>query len=119
MASTSQAHAAFPSRGAGAGAYAPPSGKLPDRTVGNNPPPFGSSVLARGQGVQQQQGGYAPHRGGPSGAQQQQQERPEQQAGQGRAGLEKDVNALDEIQEDQREEINEAVSACTVCFLRI
>ena len=64
-------------------------------------PPFGSSALARRPDQQQQQQQQEQHRAGGGGGQQ------------GR-GFEKEVNLspLDEIQEDQREEISEAV-----CFL--
>ena len=102
MASSSQPglqnnpHPAFSSRVGG--------GKLPDRSLNNNPPPFGTSALGLG-------------RGGPGQGQQHQQQfvgRGEVPQGRG-LEREKEVNALDEIQEDQREEINEAV--CSFCDL--
>jgi hypothetical protein len=101
MASTS----AFPARST----YAP-ANKLPDRTaLNNNPPPFGSSSLARRPDQQSQpysQPAPPPH--GPGRQQQQQQQQPPQQPQQ-----EKEPNALNELSEEQREEIDEAVRFIT------
>ena len=102
MASISQGHPAFPARST----YAA-SGKLPDRTGLNNPPPFGSSALSRRPDQQSQQ--YAH---GPVGPQQQIQGgggRGHQHQQQQQSGADKEPNPLNELSEEQREEINEAV----------
>ena len=96
MASAALAHNNFPSR-ATYGA----SNKLPDRSAANNnPPPFGqSSVARRPEQPQQQPQQFLQH--------------PPQQhtnAGQGsRQNVDRDVNALQELSEEQREEVSEAV----------
>jgi hypothetical protein len=87
MASASAGHPSFPPRNT----YASTS-KLPDRTaLNNNPPPFGSSSLAR-RPDQPQPYAQQPPPPGPAG-------RPH----------DKETNALNELSEEQREEINEAV----------
>ncbi len=95
MASTSQAHPSFPPRSTYATAN-----KLPDRTaLNNNPPPFGSSSLTRRPDQQNQpysQPAPPPQQHGQGGRQQQQEK-------------ERESNALNELSEEQREEINEAV----------
>ena len=103
MASTAQGHPAFPGRST----YVP-SGKLPDRMGLNNPPPFGSSALPRRpdqQAPQYAQGPLGPQQqiqggGGGRGHQHQQHQQ---------SGAEKEPNPLNELSEEQREEINEAV----------
>ena len=89
MASASQNHPSFPPRNT----YTSAS-KLPDRTgLNSNPPPFGSSSLARRPDQQNQPYSQpAP---------------PQQHVQPGRQ--EKESNALNELSEEQREEINEAV----------
>ena len=92
MASTST----FPPRST----YAQAS-KLPDRTaLSNNPPPFGSSSLARRPDQQSQP--YSQPAPPPHGRQQQQQHQQQTQQ-------EKESNPLNELSEEQREEIDEAV----------
>ena len=60
--------------------------RLPDRTINNNPPPFGQS-LSRKPEPQSQFQQLPPARG----------------------NMEKEGNALNELSDEQREEINEAV----------
>ena len=62
--------------------------RLPDRTLSNNPPPFGQSLSRRPE---------------PQPQYQQQNQPP------GRGTMEKEGNALNELSDEQREEINEAV----------
>jgi hypothetical protein len=105
MASISQGHPAFPPRST----YAA-SGKLPDRTTLNNPPPFGSSALSRRPDQHAQQYSQQPPQPPQHGQQQQMQGgggRQHQQSQQ--AGQEKEPNPLNDLSEEQREEINEAV----------
>ena len=68
------------------------STKLPDRTaINNNPPPFGQSTMSRRPEVQSQ---FQPNMpAGPGG----------------RVQAEKDGIAVNELSDEQREEINEAV----------
>ena len=68
------------------------STKLPDRTaINNNPPPFGQSTMSRRPEAQSQFQPSLP--AGPGG----------------RGQLDKDGNAVNELSDEQREEINEAV----------
>jgi hypothetical protein len=95
MASASQVHPSFPPRNTyGA------SNKLPDRTaIHNNPPPFSQSSLSRRPDQLQQyiqQPSLPPQHTQPAV----------------RQTMEKEINALQELSEEQREEINEAV-----CYL--
>lgn len=70
----------------------------------NNPPPFGSSALSRRPDQQAQQYAQGPQQqiqgGGGRGHQHQQHQQ---------SGVEKEPNPLNELSEEQREEINEAV----------
>jgi hypothetical protein len=102
MASTSQAHPAFPPRST----YTA-SGKLPDRTTLNNPAPFGSSALSRRPDQQTQQYSQQPPQPPQHGQQQGGAGRQHQQ--QQQSSAEKEPNPLNELSEEQREEINEAV----------
>src|SRR5215471_2537186 len=98
------AHPSFPPRSS----YA--SGKLPDRSALNtNPLPFGSSALSRrdrgdfgGEGAHSKPQPHPPAL--PAHAQQSQQQQP---AG----GHQQNNNPLNDLTEEQREEINEAVSS--------
>ena len=106
----SQGNPPFPSRNV----YAASSSKLPDRTgvkPGTTNPPQAYSQSQFGRRPDQ------PYQFGQSTATQQQQQ---QRALGGRQTMEKESNALSELSEEQRDEINEAVCARhSFCLLHV
>lgn len=103
MASTSQAHPAFPPRST----YPASS-----RSALNNPPAFGASSLSRrtDQPGQQFPQGSQPLQHVPPSQPPQQIQGGGRQQQQQQASVEKEPNPLNELSEEQREEINEAFS---------
>ncbi|GAD94467.1 cell division control protein Cdc31, putative [Paecilomyces variotii No. 5] len=97
------ASAPFGSRSAYAG------GKLPDRSLNANPIPFGASSFSRHRGL----GGAVAGEFGPEGAKSTQQPPAPPAHSQTQS---QDSNPLNRLTEEQREEINEAVSGL-VCVL--
>lgn len=94
MASAAATHPSFPPRTVYGG-----SGKLPDRTaINNNPVPFGQSSMSKRTEPQPlfQQHPPIPTVSGPQG---------------NRQNVEKEGNPLNDLSDEQKEEINEAVSS--------
>lgn len=87
MATNPQERALFPGR-----ATYPNPGRIPDRSTIPNPPPFGTSAMSR-----------RPEQGGP-------QTRAQPSQPHHGAGGDKDASPLNELSEEQKEEVNEAVS---------
>lgn len=95
----SSAHQPFGSRSYG-------GGKLPDRSVNANAIPFSASSFSRHRGL----GATGPGEFGAEGAKSTQQAPPQPPVHSQTHGPSQDSNPLNRLTEEQREEINEAVS---------